>query len=176
VLEGNHVYSPLRSVSVDYTFALLGTKNHELYFGHLGGDGGDPGHRFADVVEFAFPGGLENWHRAVRKAAAAARGWLITGHDLDDGTVFNHVLDSQNLRDMVPLLALDVYEHAYAPDFGATPDGRARYVEAFFDNLDWNHVERQVERAVACRDGSELAAARAGAGVGVRTPGRPAGG
>ncbi len=61
---------------------------------------------------------------------------------------------------MVPLLALDVDEHAYAPDFGATPDGRARDVEAFFANLDWNHVERQVERAVACRDGSELVAAR----------------
>jgi hypothetical protein len=48
------------------------------------------------------------------------------------------VLDSQNLwavYDMVPLLALDVYEHAYVPDFDATLDGRARYVEAFFDNL-----------------------------------------
>jgi Iron/manganese superoxide dismutases, C-terminal domain len=60
---------------------------------------------------------------------------------------------------MVPLLALDVYEHAYAPDFGATPDGRARDVEAFCANRDWNHVERQVERAVACRDESGLVAA-----------------
>ncbi len=36
--EGNQVYSPLRSESIDYTFALLGYKNHDLYFGHLGGD------------------------------------------------------------------------------------------------------------------------------------------
>jgi Fe-Mn family superoxide dismutase len=88
---------------------------------------------------------------------------VITGYDLDDGTVFTHVLDSQNLwavYDMVPLLALDVYEHAYVPDFDATPDGRARYVEAFFDTLDWDHVERQVGPAVACWDGSELVAAR----------------
>jgi superoxide dismutase len=41
-IEGNQVYSPLRAVSVDYTFALLGFKNHDLYFGHLGGDGGEP--------------------------------------------------------------------------------------------------------------------------------------
>src|SRR3954447_19506027 len=41
-IEGNQVYSPLRAVSVDYTFALLGYKNHDLYFGHLGGDGGEP--------------------------------------------------------------------------------------------------------------------------------------
>ena len=38
-IEGNQVYSELRAVSVDYTFALLGYKNHDLYFGHLGGDG-----------------------------------------------------------------------------------------------------------------------------------------
>ena len=37
-IEGNQVYSPLRAVSVDYTFALLGYKNHDLYFGHLGGE------------------------------------------------------------------------------------------------------------------------------------------
>ena len=41
-IEGNQVYSPLRSVSIDYTFALLGYKNHDLYFGHLGGNGGEP--------------------------------------------------------------------------------------------------------------------------------------
>ena len=45
--EGNQVYSHLRAVSVDYTFALLGFKNHDLYFGHLGGDGGEPTGRFA---------------------------------------------------------------------------------------------------------------------------------
>src|SRR4051812_36504976 len=44
-IEGNQVYSELRAVSVDYTFALLGFKNHDLYFGHLGGSGGEPARR-----------------------------------------------------------------------------------------------------------------------------------
>lgn len=35
-IEGNQVYSQLRAVSIDNTFALLGFKSHELYFGHLG--------------------------------------------------------------------------------------------------------------------------------------------
>ena len=48
-IEGNQVYSPLRAVSVDYTFALLGFKNHDLYFGHLDGDGGEPSGRFAEL-------------------------------------------------------------------------------------------------------------------------------
>ena len=36
-------------------------------------------------------------------------------------------------------------------DFGATPDGRGEYVEAFFRNLDWDHVNRQLERAESAK-------------------------
>jgi superoxide dismutase, Fe-Mn family len=153
-IEGNQVYSQLRAVSVDYTFALLGFKNHALYFQHLGGDGGEPNGRFAELVEDEFHGGLEEWKQAVRKAARSARGWVIVGYDVDDGSIFNYLLDTQNLwavYDMIPVLAIDVYEHAYVRDFGATPDGRGEYVEAFFRNLDWDHVNRQLERAESAR-------------------------
>lgn len=50
-----HVHSPLRASSVDYTFALLGYKNHDLYFGHLGGEGGEPTGRFAELVDPSVP-------------------------------------------------------------------------------------------------------------------------
>jgi superoxide dismutase, Fe-Mn family len=156
--EGNQVYSHLRAVSVGYTFALLGFKNHELYFGHLGGEGGEPTGRFAELVESEFTGGLESWHHSVRKAALAARGWVLVGYDLNDGSVFNYILDSQNLwavYNMVPVLAIDVYEHAYVADFGATPDGRKRYVDAFFRNVDWDHVNRQLEQAGAAKHGAD---------------------
>ena len=53
------------------------------------------------------------------------------------------------------MLAIDVYEHAYAPDFGATPDGRGEYVEAFFRNLDWDHGNRQVAAAEAAKGAVE---------------------
>jgi Fe-Mn family superoxide dismutase len=157
-VEGNQVYSDLRAVSVDYTFALLGFKNHDLYFGHLGGEGGEPDGRFAEVIQDEFHGGVEEWRQAVRKAASAARGWVMVGYDLNDGSLFNYIMDTQNLwavYNMVPVLALDVYEHAYARDFGATPDGRKEYVEAFFRNLDWDHVNRQLILAVGARDGAE---------------------
>jgi Fe-Mn family superoxide dismutase len=160
-IEGNQVYSGLRAVSVDYTFALLGFKNHELYFGHLGGPGGDPSGRFAELVDSEFQGGLKEWSQAVRKAASAARGWVMVGYDLNDGSVFNYIMDSQNLwavYNMVPVLAIDVYEHAYAQDFGATADGRKQYVEAFFRNLDWDHVNRQVAQAEAAKRGADSSA------------------
>jgi superoxide dismutase, Fe-Mn family len=149
-IEGNQVYSPLRAVSVDYTFALLGFKNHELYFGHLGGEGGSPQGRFAELIGEEFPGGAEAWEQGVRKAASAARGWVMVGYDLNDGSLFNYIMDSQNLwavYNMVPVLAIDVYEHAYARDFGGSPQGRKDYVDAFFRNLDWDHVNRQLEQA-----------------------------
>ena len=126
-IEGNQVYSPLRAVSVDYTFALLGFKNHDLYFGHLGGGGGEPEGRFAELVEQEF-NGVDKWLDSVKKAASAARGWVMVGYDLNDGSLFNYIMDTQNLwavYNMVPVLALDVYEHAYARDFGATPPGRS---------------------------------------------------
>jgi Fe-Mn family superoxide dismutase len=153
-IEGNQVFSQLRAVSVDYTFALLGFKNHELYFQHLGGDGGEPAGRFAELVDDEFHGGIDEWKKSVRKAARAARGWVMVGYDLDDGSIFNYIMDTQNLwavYNMIPVLALDVYEHAYARDFGATPDGRGEYVEAFFRNLDWDHVNRQLDRAESAR-------------------------
>ena len=157
--EGNQVYSDLRVVSIEYTFALLGFKNHELYFGHLGGEGGEPNGRFADLLENEFkPGGVEGWKEAVRKGALSARGWVMVGYDLNDGSLFNYIMDTQNLwavYNMVPVLALDVYEHAYVPDYGATPAGRGQYVEAFFRNLDWDHVNRQLAQAEAARKGAQ---------------------
>ena len=162
-IEGNQVYSPLRAVSVDYTFALLGFKNHDLYFGHLGGEGGDPNGLFAELIEDEYPGGAEMWQQAIKKAASAARGWVMVGYDLNDGSLFNYIMDSQNLwavYNMVPVLALDVYEHAYARDYGATPDGRKHYVEAFFRNLDWDHVNRQLHQAQAAKEGADSVASQ----------------
>ena len=162
-IEGNQVYSELRAVSVDYTFALLGFKKHDLYFGHLGGEGGGPEGRFAELVEDEYPGGVEMWEQAIRKAASAARGWVMVGYDLNDGSIFNYIMDTQNLwavYNMVPVLALDVYEHAYARDYGATPDGRKQYVDAFFRNVDWDHVNRQLLQAQAAKQGADASAAQ----------------
>ena len=167
-IEGNQVYSPLRAVSVDYTFALLGYKNHDLYFGHLGGNGGDPSGRFAELADAEF-NGVDKWVASVRKAALAARGWVMVGYDLNDGSLFNYIMDTQNLwavYNMVPVLAIDVYEHAYVRDFGATPDGRKQYVEAFFRNLNWEHVNRQVAQAEGARQGAEAVGAREPAAAG----------
>src|SRR3712207_2508242 len=85
-------------------------------------------------------------------------GWVMIGYDLNDGSLFNYIMDTQNLwavYNMVPVLALDVYEHAYARDYGATPDGRGQYVEAFLRNVNWDHVNRQLAQAEAAKAGAD---------------------
>src|SRR4051812_1624614 len=49
--SANQVYSELRALKVDLTFAVGGIKNHELYFAHLGGGGGEPTRSFGAPVE-----------------------------------------------------------------------------------------------------------------------------
>jgi hypothetical protein len=51
------------------------------------------------------------------------------------------------------------HQVAYARDFGATPDGRKQYVEAFFRNLDWDHVNRQLAQAESSRRGAHAVGA-----------------
>ena len=70
----------------------------------------------------------------------AGRGWAWTAYDWDEGRLFNYIGDAQNtfpIWNATPLVALDVYEHAYFVDFGTD---RGAYIDAFFDNLDYDVV------------------------------------
>lgn len=136
----NQVYSDVRALKVDLTFAIGGIKNHEVYFAHLGGEGGDPAGAFARLVERDF-GSLGAWRDDLRATALAARGWAWTAYDRDEGRLFNYLGDAQNtfpVWNATPLVALDVYEHAYFLDYQTD---RAAYVDAFLANLDWDVVD-----------------------------------
>jgi Fe-Mn family superoxide dismutase len=137
--SANQTFSDLRELKVELTFAIGGIKNHELYFGHLGGAGGDPTGAFADLVKRDF-GTIDDWRADLKATGMAARGWAWTAYDWDEGRLFNYVGDAQNtfpVWNATPLVALDVYEHAYFLDYQTD---RASYIDAFFDNLDWEVV------------------------------------
>jgi Fe-Mn family superoxide dismutase len=75
----------------------------------------------------------------------AGRGWAWTAYDWDEGRLFNYLGDAQNtfpVWNATPLVALDVYEHAYFLDYQTD---RASYIEAFFRNLDWGVVNAWIE-------------------------------
>ena len=141
----NQVYSDIRALKVDLTFAIGGIKNHEIYFEHLGGDGGDPDGPFGQLVERDF-GSVGAWRDDLKATGMAGRGWAWTAYDWDEGRLFNYIGDTQNsypIWNATPLVALDVYEHAYFLDYQTD---RASYIDAFFANLDWGTVNDWVER------------------------------
>jgi superoxide dismutase, Fe-Mn family len=136
---GNQVYSDVRALKVDLTFAVGGIKNHEIYFDHLGGDGGDPAGAIGGLIERDF-GSARAWRADLAATGMAARGWAWTAYDWDEGRIFNYIGDAQNtfpVWNATPLVALDVYEHAYFLDYQTD---RAAYIDAFLRNLDWSVV------------------------------------
>ena len=141
----NQVYSDLRALKVDLTFALGGIKNHEVYFEHLGGEGGEPSGAIGTLIARDF-GSANAWRADLKATAMAARGWAWTAYDWDERRLFNFLGDAQNtfpVWNATPLVALDVYEHAYFLDYQTD---RASYVDAFFENLDWDVVNGWVEQ------------------------------
>jgi Fe-Mn family superoxide dismutase len=143
--KANQIYSEIRALKVDLTFAIGGIKNHEIYFEHLGGAGGDPGGTVKKLIDRDF-GSAEAWRADLKATGMAGRGWAWTAYDWDEERLFNYVGDAQNtfpIWNATPLVALDVYEHAYFLDYQTD---RAAYIDAFLANLDWDVVEGWVTR------------------------------
>jgi superoxide dismutase, Fe-Mn family len=140
----NQVYSDLRALKVDLTFAIGGIKNHELYFEHLGGSGGNPSGAIGRLIDRDF-GSADTWRADLTATGMAGRGWAWTAYDWDERRLFNYIGDAQNtfpVWNATPLVALDVYEHAYFLDYQTD---RAAYIEAFLANLDWDVVNGWIE-------------------------------
>jgi Fe-Mn family superoxide dismutase len=143
--SANHVYSEVRGLKVELSFAMSAIKNHELFFEQLGGTGGDPRGRIGRLIVRDF-GSVEAWRTDLRATALASRGWAWTAYDWDERRLFNYLGDSIGtfaVWNATPLVALDLEEHAYFLDFQID---RGAYVDAVLDNLDWAIVNDWVSR------------------------------
>ncbi|HTO81101.1 MAG TPA: Fe-Mn family superoxide dismutase [Methylomirabilota bacterium] len=121
---------------------------HEIYFEGLGGIG-EPAGALAAALERDF-GSVGAWRAefvGMGKALAGGSGWvLLTWSDRLGRLVNQWAADHAHvLADGAPILALDMYEHAYALDFGAKA---AAYVDAFMRNIHWDRVEARRRRAI----------------------------
>jgi Fe-Mn family superoxide dismutase len=120
---------------------------HEHYFGNLGGDGKPQG-PIQSLVSATF-GSFGRWEelfRATGGSLAGGSGWVVMDYNFQTNQLGTHWSGnhSQNASYSQPLLVMDMYEHAYALDYGAAA---AKYVDAFFRNIQWDEVNRRLERA-----------------------------
>ncbi|MDD4230454.1 MAG: Fe-Mn family superoxide dismutase [Dehalococcoidales bacterium] len=129
-----------------FGFEFNGMRLHELYFGNLGVSGKlDMGTGIGRAIERAF-GTKEVWE-ADFKATGKMRGigWVVLYLDTTNGGLFNQWINEHetgHLAGCLPLLVMDVFEHAFIRDYGLK---RADYIEAFFGAINWEAVERRLK-------------------------------
>src|SRR5215470_17670145 len=123
---------------------------HELYFDGLGGTGGAPEAALAEAITRDF-GSVERWQAeftAMGRALGGGSGWVVLTRSPRDGS-FSNVWAADHTHSLAggtPILALDMYEHAYHLDFGANAGA---YVEAFMANLHWPRIAARFAGASA---------------------------
>ncbi len=119
-----------------------GMRLHELYFGNLGGkEPLAPDSKLMKKIAENF-GSFDKW-AADFQATGALRGigWAVLYEDPQSGRLFNTWINEHDVGHLAgcqPLLIMDVFEHAYLPDYGLK---RSDYIQAFFNNIDWKVVE-----------------------------------
>lgn len=117
---------------------------HEYYFENLGGDkpldANDPLY-LKMKQDF---GSYDLW-KADFIATGLMRGigWVVAYIEPKSGRLINEWINEHDLGHLsgaTPLLVMDVFEHAYITQFGLD---RAKYIEIFFNNIDWNIVSKR---------------------------------
>lgn len=120
---------------------------HELYFASLGGDG-----KAVNNILFGLNlgwGSLETWEQEFKKigmSLAGGSGWVTLGYNFHTSELHNYWSwdHSVNSPFTAPLLVMDMYEHAYALDYGAAA---AKYIDAFMSNVNWSIVNQRFMKA-----------------------------
>jgi Fe-Mn family superoxide dismutase len=126
---------------------------HEVYFNCLGEEGGEAlagqHAELSQAVQSSF-GSIEQWQcefTAMARALAGGSGWVLLSWSRPHNRLINQWANEHlhNLAGATPILALDMFEHAYHLDYGANAAG---YIEAFMQNIHWGRVSQRFKQAL----------------------------
>ena len=122
---------------------------HEFYFDNLGG-GGQAGASDRQVIAQAF-GSFDAWESEFRRIAAGlggGSGWVLLGFNQHTRQLENYWMADHAHAPAAtsPILVMDMYEHSYQMDYGAAA---AKYIDAFFQNVNWEKVGARLTAAGA---------------------------
>jgi superoxide dismutase, Fe-Mn family len=135
-----------------FGFEFNGVRNHEYYFRSLEG-GARPlpeGSQLKAAIEKQAPS-FDAWLQGF-KGLAMTRGigWAVLGWDYDAKQFVHIWIDEQHLGQLNGvcwILAIDMWEHAFVYDYPTSE--KKKYVEAFFENLNWEVVENNFKELQA---------------------------
>lgn len=134
--DGNQTYSELRALRNGETFARNGIYLHEYYFKILGGDGEIPENNLTLAIKEGW-GSIDQFIAYFSSSALAVRGWAVLCWDTQVKKLKVYGCDAHDQGGVwgcLPIIVLDVYEHAYFIDFGAD---RKAYIDVFWKNMNW---------------------------------------
>ncbi len=143
-------FSDIRSIKENESFNQSGQVLHNIYWENLGGPGGRPDGALLEKIQEDF-GSFETFEEEFRAVATASgrSGWALLVYDMADGKLHTVLVDFHNVFawwNVVPIMACDFWEHAYYYDQG--PE-RGKYIDAFFQNINWENVSNRLEAAQA---------------------------
>ncbi len=127
-------------------FEYNGMRLHEYYFGNMTKSaGGSPSSTLSEALGSSF-GDFDSWKKDfMATGGMRGVGWAIAYQDPWTGRISNHWVtlhEDGNVAGFAPILVMDAWEHAFLLDY--KPSERAKYIEAFFANIDWNAVESRL--------------------------------
>jgi superoxide dismutase, Fe-Mn family len=148
------LYSELkRRLGFEYNGMVL----HEFYFGNMTKSGGanpDKSSMFHRAAERNF-GSYDVWKEDfVGVGKMRGVGWAMCYENPETGALSNHWISLHQTGEVAgfnPILVMDVWEHAFILDYA--PAERAKYIEAFFSNIDWSMVEKRIKHVKIDRAG-----------------------
>ena len=149
--SGNTTYGELRGLKEGETYAVNGVYLHEWYFEILGGDGEfENARELVDALGSSY-GSVQAFIKYFSECAMAARGWTVLAWDTRESRLWIYNSDAHNeggVWGALPIIVLDVYEHAYFMDYGAD---RKAYLKTFWKNFNWSAANDLFKRASSIR-------------------------
>jgi superoxide dismutase, Fe-Mn family len=141
-----YVYNGLKREQLIRTGSVV---LHDLYFANLGGSGA-AGADLRTTIAASF-GSFDTWEAEFRKIGqglGGGSGWVVLGFNRKLRLLENYWMADHSTGpvDVAPVLVMDMYEHAFAMDYGAAA---AKYIDAFFTNIQWDAVARRLEQGTA---------------------------
>ncbi|MGL5574915.1 MAG: superoxide dismutase [Sarcina sp.] len=145
----NPTFSAMRCLKVAETFALNGVVLHELYFENISCSNdckSNPDSKMAKLIDEQYCG-QKYFMDYLKQVALSVRGWAVVAIDKLTKRLRIIGIDAHDVGSLwcaVPLLVIDVYEHAYFMDFGTD---RGKYLDTVFESINWSVVEERVINA-----------------------------